>query len=185
MDLNTVLTIVIALAAVVWLGIRQTTWSPMSRTGAWRSPLLLLGVGLVMIVSAGQADDLLTGRNLGALLVELLLGAAVGAAIGMIAHLRPVTRASLEAHAAGRRRNDEPPTFEARNGVWGLVLWLAMIAARVALGVAFAAAGITGLTAPAAILLLLGVNRLVRTTVILSRAGVLRARPTTDAVAPR
>ncbi len=185
MDLNTVLTIVIALAAVVWLGIRQTTWSPMSRTGAWRSPLLLLGIGLVMIVSAGQADDLLTGRNLGALLVELLLGAAVGAAIGMIAHLRPVTRASLEAHAAGRRRNDEPPTFEARNGVWGLVLWLAMIAARVALGVAFAAAGITGLTAPAAILLLLGVNRLVRTTVILARAGVLRARPTTDAVAPR
>lgn len=52
-----------------------------------------------------------------------------------------------------------------------------MIAARVAIGFAFAAAGITGPAAPGTILLLFGVNRLVRTAVILARAGALRARP--------
>ena len=182
MDLNSLLTVVIALVAIVWFGIRQTTWAPMSRSRAWRSSLLLIGIGVVMMVSARQAEELLTGRNLGALLVELVVGAAVGAAIGMIAHLRPITQASLDAYSARRRRRDEQPTFEARNGVWGLVLWLAMIAARVGLGFFFASIGATGLSTPAAILLFLGVNRLVRSAVILARAGALRSATATDAV---
>ncbi|WP_353113069.1 hypothetical protein [Microbacterium sp.] len=167
---QTILTIVIALAAIVWLSIRQTTWTPMSPGRAWRGPIVLLAVGAIMMVN-GRPTLIPTGPELGVLVLELVIGAAVGAGIGFTAKLRPVSGQALAAHAAGRRADREAPTFEARNGAWGMVLWLGMIALRVGLGVLFASMGIAAVTAPAAILLLVGVNRLVRTGVILARVN--------------
>jgi hypothetical protein len=173
MNPTTVLTIVIAVAAVVWLSYRQTTWQPLSPSRAWRMPLILAGVG---------ALGLFTGRTLGTgdlglLILELVVGAAVGAAIGRIAHLRPVTAEALRAQPAGPRANGEPPAFEARNGVWGLTLWILLIAARVGLVFWISTLGVNAQTAPAAIIMLLGVNRLARIGVIMARARRLSLIP--------
>lgn len=170
MTTTNLITIVIAIAAIVWLSYRQTTWQPVSPGRAWRMPLILTGVGAIGLFTSHQQQPL-EGVNLGLLIVELVIGAAVGAAIGVIAHLRPVTAEALRKHSEGRRADREAPVFEARNGVWGLVLWILLLAARVGLIFWVASLGVAVESSSAAIIMLLGVNRLARTAVILSRAG--------------
>lgn len=153
MDISVLTTILISLAVIVWLSIRQTTWRTLDPGRAFRTPLIVMAVGAAMLVASGGM--VISAPWIGAVAIELVLGAAVGVVIGLMAHLRP----SPDDHGV-----------EARNGIGGLALWLGLIVARIGLGAAFAALGIVGLQSPSTILILLGVNRLARSVVMLSRA---------------
>lgn len=163
-------TIVVALAVILWLGLRQTAWTPVNPSGTLRMPLILTAAGAILLFT-GQQEEQLTATGLGMLVIELVVGAAVGAAIGLIAHLRPITNQAPAAHVVGRHPERETPAFEARNGIWGLLLWLAMIAGRLGFMFWIGSTGVAIVSAPAAIILLLGVNRLSRSAVVLIRAG--------------
>lgn len=164
MVISTLTTALISLIVIVWLSIRQTTWRPLVAGRAFRTPLIVMLVGAVMTTANGGFP--VTAPWIGAVAIELVLGAAVGVVIGLMAHLRPAVGSDAR--------------VEARNGAGGLMVWLGLIAVRVVLGAAFAAAGIVGLQAPGTILILLGVNRLARSAVMLARARTLVA-PRTDA----
>lgn len=163
--------IVLVLAALVWLSIRQTTWSPVSPDRLFRGPLILGIVGAVMIVSNGQAAAF-DATDIALLVLELVVGAAVGAVIGLVAHLRPLSDAGRRAWEAksARRPGAVEPRFEARNGWLGLTLWLALIAARIAFGIWESSTGGHLAQAGGVILILLAANRVVRSAVILWRA---------------
>ncbi|UJP09866.1 hypothetical protein L2X99_16040 [Microbacterium sp. KUDC0406] len=168
MDISTLATALISLIVIVWLSIRQTTWRPLIAGRALRTPLIVMLVGAAMTAASGGIP--VTAPWVGAVAIELLLGAAVGAVIGLMAHLRP-------AEDGGR--------LEARNGIGGLLIWLGLIAVRIGLGAAFAAVGVVGLQAPGTILILLGVNRLTRSAVMLVRARSFAAQRTDAAVLSR
>ena len=153
MDISVLTTILISLAVIVWLSIRQTTWRTLDPARAFRTPLIVMAVGAAMLVTSGGV--VISAPWIGAVAIELVLGAAVGVVIGLMAHLRP---------------SPDDPGVEARNGIGGLAVWLGLIVTRIGLGVAFAALGIVGLQSPSTILILLGVNRLARSVVMLSRA---------------
>ncbi|WP_378145967.1 hypothetical protein ACFJGV_00390 [Cnuibacter sp. UC19_7] len=163
--------IILVVAALVWFSVKQTTWSPVSPDRLFRGPLILGIIGAVMVVSNGQAAAF-DATDIALLLLELVAGAVVGAVIGLVAHLRPLSaegRRSWEARNT-RRPGAVEPRFEARNGWLGLTLWLALIAARI--GFTFWESSMGGHLAQAGgvILLLLAANRAVRSAVILWRA---------------
>lgn len=164
-------TLILILAALVWLSIRQTTWSPVDRTRMFRSSAILAGIGVLIIIAEGQASTF-DGTDIALLLLELVVGGAVGALIGLVAHLRPITGDALRAWQARAAKDpgSTAPRFEARNGWLGLVIWLTLIAARIGFTVWEASIGGHLAQAGGVLLLLLAVNRLVRSAVILSRA---------------
>lgn len=174
-------TIVLVIAIVVWLGVRQTTWRAISPSRVWRMPAIVGLIGVGELVTS-KPPIRLDSAELGMLLIELVLGAGVGAAIGVFAHLRPVSQASLDAHAARAAARGNPvhegaPEFETRNGVLGLVLWFALMAARVGLVFGAQSLGVHTIQSSGVILLMLAVNRLARSAVILSRAQRVLAGP--------
>lgn len=166
--------IVLVIALVVWLGVRQTTWRPISPSRVWRMPAIVGLIGVAELVTS-KTPIRLDSAAVGMLLLELVLGAGVGAAMGLFGHIRPVSQASLDAHAADAARHGRPehegaPEFEARNGVLGLVLWFGLMAVRVGLAFGASALGLQTIESTGVIMLMLAVNRLVRSAVILARA---------------
>jgi hypothetical protein len=163
--------IVLVLAALVWVSIRQTTWSPVSPDRMFRGPLILGLIGALMVVSGGQAAAF-DATDIALLVLELVVGAAIGAVIGLVAHLRPLTEEGRRAWQArsARRPDAVEPRVEARNGWLGLTIWLALIAARIGFTVWETSIGGHLAQAGGLLLLLLAVNRAVRSAVILWRA---------------
>ncbi|WP_368498200.1 hypothetical protein [Herbiconiux sp. A18JL235] len=172
-------TIVLLLAALVWLSIKQTSWSAVDPARLFRGPTVLAVVGVAMMVSGGQTAAFDT-TDVALLVLELAMGAMVGALIGLVAHLRPISDEGLAAWRAraakhpgttpGARRAT-PPLFETRNGWFGLVLWLALIAARIGFTVWESSVGGHLAQAGGVLLVLFAVNRAVRSGVILWRAS--------------
>ncbi|TAJ47155.1 MAG: hypothetical protein EPO52_12775 [Herbiconiux sp.] len=169
MNPTTIASALLVLAAIVWVAIRQTRWTALDPARALRAPLILGAVGVFQLVGSG-ASTALNAADIALLVIELALGAGVGVAIGLLAHVRPITEEALRAHAASRRSGDPAPTLEARNGVVGLVLWLALIAVRIGLGFWAGSWGAQIAESAGMILIVLAVNRLVRYGVIVARS---------------
>lgn len=171
-----IVSVVLVIAVIGWMAYRQSTWTPISPASVWRTPAIVAGIGVLLLFNSGMLEDL-NGADVGLLVLELGVGAGVGVAIGRLAHLRPVSAQALKSHAEGRRATDPAPVFEARNGIFGLILWFALIAFRIVLGFWSQSWGVHLAESTGLILMVLGINRLVRTLVILSRAPrVLNAR---------
>lgn len=154
MNLDVLGSIGIGLLVLVWVGYRQTTWRAVDAARMWRLPAILGIVGVVTLVGTGVTVN---GIDLAALVVELVIAAATGVWMGVLAHFRPVA----------------PGRWESRTGWWGLALWLLVIGVRVGIDVLAVHLGATSVTSTGIIMLVIAVNRLARVAVVLSRAARL------------
>jgi hypothetical protein len=163
----------IIIVILVWVGYRQLTWRAVDAARMWRMPIILGIVGLALLATTSKAH-VLTGVDIAVLLVELIVGLGLGAAMGMLATFRPMTadgiRLYREAHA-GSRRPVGDVTLQTRTGWLGIVLWIVLIAVRVGVDVLAGMAGSTLAASTGVILLMVGANRLARVAVILYRAN--------------
>ncbi|MFT4216181.1 MAG: hypothetical protein QM619_03225 [Micropruina sp.] len=160
MNLNVLGSIGLGLLILVWVGYRQTTWRVVEPR-MWRLPLILGLVGIVSLVGSGEH---LGGIDLAALAIEIVVSAATGAWMGVLARFRPL--APADATTA---------RWETRTGWWGLALWLLVVAVRVGIDIVAVQWGAQLVTSTGVILLMLAANRLIRVGVILSRTERLDA----------
>ncbi len=169
-----VVNVVLIVALVVWIGIRQMTWRPVDAGRMWRLPVILAVVGAVTLggVTGPRA---LTGVDVSVVVVELAISLGLGAMMGAIATIRPMTpegvRLYRESRAADRRQNPASVVLETRTGWLGMVLWLVLIGVRVGMDILASIAGSHLAAATGVILLVVAANRLARIAVILYRAG--------------
>jgi len=143
--------LVLGVLLVGWIASRQLAWRPLDPRRSWTMPIVLAGAGLVVLASSAPAA--VRPVDLGFLALELAVSVAIGAVMGAIAVFRDADRG-----------------LETRTGWLGLVLWIVLIAARVGLGFWGAAAGAELAESAGVILLVVGVNRVVRLLVVLGRA---------------
>ncbi len=161
MDLNVLGSIGVGILVLVWVGYRQTTWRVVDASRMWRLPLVLGVIGIVLLFDAKAPFN---GIDLAALVIELVVAAATGAWMGVMAHFRPL--AASDARSA---------RWESRTGWWGLALWVLVIAVRVGIDVVAVRLGAGNVTSTGVILLVVAANRLARVAVVLNRAGRLDA----------
>jgi hypothetical protein len=172
MTSQTLLSIVIGLALLVWISYRQLTWTPVVPERMWRMPVILVIGGLFLLVQE-NAFATVSGTDIAALAIELAISIALGAAMGALAHFRPMAEDSRRAYAAknAARVVGVLPALETRNGWFGMALWLVLIGMRIG-GEFWAQANNSALmTASGVILLMVAVNRAVRILVITQRAA--------------
>ena len=171
MTSQTVLSIVIGLALLVWISYRQLTWTPVVPDRMWRMPGILVIVGLFLLVQE-NAYVSVGGTDIAVLAIELAISIGLGAAMGALAHFRPMSDDRRTAYAAANaaRVQGVLPALETRNGWFGMALWLVLIAVRVGGEFWAHATGSTLLTATGVIVLTVAVNRAVRILVITQRA---------------
>jgi hypothetical protein len=158
----------LGLALVVWICYRQLNWTAVDISRMWRMPLILGLVGIITLVSSGSKVAL-TGIDLGLLALELAVAVVTGVLMGWVAVFRPISDKSLAAWRARRRSDGPEPTTETRTGWIGLVLWVVLIAVRVGLGFWGHSLGSALAESSGVILLVVGVNRAVRTLVFSMR----------------
>lgn len=155
----------LGVALLVWIVYRQMTWRAVDIGRMWRMPLILGGVGIVTLISSGSATAL-TATDLGLLAIELAVAIVTGALMGFVAAFRPITEASLARWRSRRRPDDSAePTTETRTGWVGLVLWVLLVVVRVGLGFWGHSLGSALAESSGVILLVLAVNRILRTVV--------------------
>lgn len=155
----------LGVALLVWIVYRQMTWRAVDIGRMWRMPLILGGVGIVSLISSGSAKAL-TATDLGLLAIELAVAIVTGALMGFVAVFRPITEASLTRWRNRRRPDDSAePTTETRTGWIGLALWVLLVAVRVGLGFWGHSLGSALAESSGVILLVLSVNRILRTLV--------------------
>jgi uncharacterized membrane-anchored protein len=172
MNFSNALDIVIAIALLVWVVYRQTTWQLVDRSRLWRMPGIMAIVGVFMLI---QSKSLTNVRPVDVLILvaELLITMALGAAMGSLARFR--SRPQKESDV--RNRSGRPTVFdpsvtvvESRTGALGAVLWIAVIAIRIGieLGVEhFFPSAL--LASTGTILLALAANRAARAFVVINR----------------
>lgn len=164
----------IIVAVVVFVGYRQLTWRAIDPGRMWRLPVILGIVGLATLSGTTKLQAL-TGVDVAVLLIELGVSVGLGALMGAIAIIRPLSddgvRLYREAHANDKRPSASPVTLETRTGWLGMVLWLVLIAVRVGIDVLAGMAGSALAASTGVILLMVAVNRIARVAVIMYRAG--------------
>jgi hypothetical protein len=162
--------VLLALALLVWVGYRQTTWTAVDPGRMWKMPLILAAVGLIFLTQGKDGGLLhITALDVALLVVEVLVSVGLGALMGVYSSFRPLTdgtRAKLEARAARKGRSVGNVSLEARTGWVGLVLWLVLI-----VGIVSAKSGAELTASSGIIMLMVAANRATRIAVILSRAG--------------
>jgi hypothetical protein len=139
---------VIGLALVGYLAWRQSTWQFLDPTRIWRGPVVLAGIGVVVLA---QGAVTITTQDVVFLGVEALLSVGIGLAMGARTRFRTVDTPD----AKGR-------TLQSRTGWVGAGLWIALIVVRVGLDVVGAGLGAHLLSSTGVVLLMLAVNRAAR-----------------------
>jgi hypothetical protein len=172
MSTETLTSILIGVLLLGWISYRQLTWTPVVPERMWRMPVILGIIGVITLVQS-NAFARVTGMDLGALAIELVISIGLGVAMGALAHFRPMSDDSRTAYAAknAARPRGSLPALETRNGWFGMALWLVLIAVRVGGEFWAHATGSTLLTSTGLILLTVAVNRAVRILVITQRAA--------------
>lgn len=169
---------VIIIAVVVLVAYRQMTWRAVDPGRMWRLPLILGVVGLVVLGGQTKLQSL-TGIDIAVVLVELVISLGLGALMGAIATIRPLTddgiRLYQQAHAGDRRPSLSPVTLETRTGWLGLVLWVVLIGVRIGVDVLAGMVGSTLAASTGMILIMVAANRISRVGVILYRASKVAA----------
>lgn len=179
MTIQTLANILIGVALVGWIVYRQLTWRIVSVSRMWRLPLIMAGVGLVMLAQTKDAHRI-SAMDLAVLIVELVISLGVGALMGRIAVFRPreisadERRDRRDRDGRGdpreRRLTDGTETvLETRTGWLGLVLWIVLIAVRIGLDVVASHMGAALVTATGVILLMIAANRVARVFVFAAR----------------
>lgn len=165
MDIQNLANAALILAAVAFIGFRQLAWRPVIISQMWRQPIIL---GIVGIVVVSQSKGTLKTIDITVLVIELVVALGVGAAMGRIAHFRPLTnegKAAVDLKSGGKRQAD----FESSTGWWGFALWAVFIVVRIGIDIVAGMDGATVATGTGIILVMLGANRLARTFVFLAR----------------
>lgn len=142
----------IGLALVVFLAVRQASWQSVDPSRIWRGPLVLGGVGVVLLA---QSAAVVTTLDVVFLAVEAIVAVGLGLAMGSLTRFRTVA----EPDRRGR-------TLQSRTGWAGAGLWVALIAVRVVLDLVGGHLGAHLLTSTGAVLLTLAVNRAARALVV-------------------
>jgi hypothetical protein len=169
MSITNIAGIVLGVALLIWILYRQMTWTPVNVARMWRMPLILAVVGVIILFTSGGQKPL-TAVDLGLLAIELAVAVVTGALMGFVAVFRPIGEQSLAAWRSRRRDSDTTePTVESRTGWIGLVLWILLIAVRVGLGFWGHSLGSAIAESSGVILLVVAVNRAVRTLVFSMR----------------
>ncbi len=160
----------IAVAVLCWLGYRQTTWRTVSAR-LWTLPAVLGAIGLLSLASASAVRP--TRLDLVVVASELAVSVGVGALIGAMTSFREIVPTAAPGRAGRRRARAVATgaTLEARAGWFALVLWVALIVARLVTSVLAGAAGAHLAASAGVILLLLAANRAARVLVVTARAG--------------
>lgn len=149
----------VLVAVLVWMGARQLTWQPVNLRRMWVLPLVLLGVGAIVTVNTGRGIRI-DAPSVGLLALEVVIGTALGVAMGWIARFRRLD-------TPVRDRRGDVIAWQYRTGWVGAVLWVALIAIRIGIDAGAAAAGLGGLlTSTGVILAVVGVNRLANSAVL-------------------
>ena len=151
MSVQLLANIVIGLALVGFLAYRQATWQTIDPTRVWRTPLVLGGIGLVVLAQSAAAVTTLDVLFLG---VEALVAVVAGIAMGAMTRFRTVAP------------DEKGRTVQARTGWAGAGLWVVLIAVRIGLDVLGGQLGAHLLTSTGAVLLVLAVNRAARALVV-------------------
>jgi hypothetical protein len=174
MNVQNIVTAVIAVALIGWVIYRQLTWQVVTPARMWRMPLIL---GVIGVIELSQIKGVTTvsATDVAILAGELVLALGIGAAMGALARFR--TRPQRESDVASGRPAGESSAWdptrtivESRTGGWGAALWIVMIAVRV--GIEFGARSIDGsalIASTGIILLVIAANRIARVFVILAR----------------
>ena len=185
-DMNTslVINIVIGVALLIWISYRQLTWTPVVPQRMWRMPAILAIVGLFLLVQ-DNAFAHVTALDVAVLAIELIISLGLGVAMGALAHFRPMSDDARTAYAAknAARVQGVLPALEARNGWFGMALWLVLIGVRVG-GEFWAHANNSSLLMSTGVILFtIALNRGVRILVITQRAARHAAVVARDSVA--
>jgi len=162
MTVQTLGNALLILLLIGWVGYRQLTWRPVVVAKMWRMPVILAVVGAVQLVQQVKPTTI-TPLDIAVVAGEVVLSLAIGAWIGGIAHFR-----RLPERVVGKNPS-EVAVYESRTGVFGLVLWVAVIVVRVGVDVLAAQAGSHLVAATGIILLVFAANRLARTAVFAAR----------------
>jgi hypothetical protein len=165
---------ILIVALVVWVGYRQLTWRAVDPGRMWRMPIILAIAGVATLGSMTGLKSV-SAVDIAVLLGELVISLGLGAVMGAIATLRPLTadgiRLYRETHANDRRPSTSLVTFETRTGWLGIVLWVALIGIRIGIDVLAGMAGSHLAASTGVILLMVAANRLARVAVIVYRTA--------------
>ena len=156
--------IVLGLAVLVLLCVRQLRWTALRPAQLWRLPELLGAIGVVSIRSTG--GRMLSATALALLVLELAVALSTGAAMGRITVFRP-----LRGAVPPLRTGEAVPTLECRTGCLGIALWAVLVAVRVGIVILGAHLGAAALESTGVILLTIAANRAARAAVIQVRLG--------------
>ena len=143
---------VIGLALVGYLAWKQSTWQYLDPARIWRGPVVMAGIGIVVLAQSAATIDTQDVVFLG---TEALLSVGIGLAMGSR------TRFLTVGTPDGKGR-----TLQSRTGWVGAGLWIALIVVRIGLDVVGAHLGAHLLTSTGVILLMLAVNRAARALVV-------------------
>ncbi|TQS42642.1 hypothetical protein [Cryptosporangium phraense] len=158
---TTALDIALGLALLAYIVSRQLRWIPVDTSKMWRMPLILGIAGLFQLAGHRTA---VTTADVTILVLSAILAVASGVAMGTTARFRPIT--TIPARPS---RDGTMPTVESRVGWVGVGLWFGLIGSRIALDLVGTHFGATFATSVGVILLIVAVNRAVRTLVFSAR----------------
>jgi hypothetical protein len=161
MSMETVETIIVALAVIGFVTYRQTRWQPVDASRLFRMPAILAVAGLFTI--GGTIRALPQGWHPGAADVAVLIG-ELGA--GLVAGVLMGRLASLRT---------ENGVVQTRLAGSGLAVWLGFIALRVGFGVLAVIVGATFAAQPGATLLVVALIKLVQSLIVRERVSRHRA----------
>ena len=153
MDLQSIVTPLIALLVIGVLAARQLRWRDFDPARVLRLPIVLGGIGLITL--ADQHGATVTSIDAVLLAVELLLSIGIGAAMGRLTTFRAAP--------------DGSGAIQSRTGWAGASLWAVLIAVRVGFDVLGSALGAHLLTQTGVILVLLAASRATAALVIRAR----------------
>jgi hypothetical protein len=157
---------------VGWICYRQVTWRPIVASRMWRMAFILALVGVIELVST-DALKTVTTFDITMLIIETVASLGIGAVMGLIAVIRPLSTEGRASVLSGGRAG-ETPLYETRTGWWGLGLWVVFIALRIGMDVWAGANGAQLASTIGAILIVVAANRAARTAVLLSRLERMR-----------
>jgi len=178
MSIQVVVNAVLIIALVGWIAYRQLTWRPIDPGRMWRMPAILAIVGLVTISSMTKVH-LLTAVDIAVLLIEIVISLGLGALMGAIAVIRPMSDTAIDAYAAHQRDRDRGRrplsvvTLETRTGWFGLALWVLLIAVRVGIDALATMAGSELAASTGVILIMVAANRAARVAMIAHKSSSL------------
>lgn len=167
-----------------YIAFRQLTWRAIDPARMWRMPAILALIGLVTISSTTKVH-LLTPTDIAFILIDIVISFGIGALMGVIATIRPMSSSAIEAYRqqqlardSGRSRNRRPigvVTLETRTGWLGLGLWVVFVAVRIGIDTLAGYAGSAFVASTGMILIAVAANRAARIAVISYRASRVSA----------